>query len=1081
MKWACSACTYENDGNSLSCTMCGTQKQLHSPGGTHQGSRLTYEAIIDCVQNYLNSAEWRNLLTTFISTHCAIFADIEGEHDHGQHQIFQEFRTMVDGMVDGVLNDVGSTVEEFIEACEVKLQQPDQGPRDAALKALLTQLLTFEDFMLFQKMMHDKNLEAEAKEYGATNSHSSFTYHQNSSPTANWACSACTYMNGPSLQTCEYCHVARYGTSPQRNNVNNNDSHNNNNNSNDADDPNLRQALLLSVKDEKRRKRQEERERQQMAMVKEASLRQHSSSRNNDGNNHPNNRNKSKEERDMELAMRESLRMSSKPSNKLTTPMRGKKSLVRLSSEEQMQSFKKASKLMSPQMLRQLVPVTADRGIRSCFDQYDQTRTGVVSKDEFARMIYDFGFNWSDRELREALEFFDDHNNNCIELIQWYKLWSIDRDDSANCDHTINRLCDLRKEVGIQYNVFFGFSYDEWKSASNLKDTEAKDWGEREVMKWFAFNQELKVVRSSLRREALEEIDGETLLGLQSDDVLSIGVKKIHVAKVLRVVGKLREKCGLTPLEENRGNYYPSPPKQQAPTRLNTEMSSNNSNNSVPPVTNNATKMDWNDIPATPFNVLAISDYFGSENDLDMKNGDLISVEDTTQSDEWWFGQSRRGEGYFPVAYVTLKIHRSPKNSAKKRINKESDTNENVEKIKSKEDNEESRSRTDLGEWRKGEIIGKGAYGTVYMGLNLQSGEMMAVKQIATNSDPEELKDLQDEINVMKKLSHKHIVSYLGAQWDGGTRELYIFTEWVPAGSLVDILKKFGRLTESIARTYTKQILLGLKYLHDNDVIHLDIKPGNVLINDLGTVKLADFGAARQLTSGQSISKKEELEFRGTPYFMAPELIRQEKQGRKADIWSVGGTVLNMFTGNPPWSSKGIDTAMALMFYISNADSPPTEEYPDNASLALVEFLNRCFDFNEETRPTTDQLLQFSFMFDDKQTRLDNSNVASLTRHGSEALAQHIAQTEQQQNSLSKQESNYRGDEVPYDVFDYSSDEEEDIEDVANFIQRQVSDGNAMSVRMKVPLSPNPFARGNIFSNDTEGDDIAERIKKGDV
>ena len=262
-------------------------------------------------------------------------------------------------------------------------------------------------------------------------------------------------------------------------------------------------------------------------------------------------------------------------------------------------------------------------------------------------------------------------------------------------------------------------------------------------------------------------------------------------------------------------------------------------------------------------------------------------------------------------------------------------------------------------------------------------------------------------------------------------------------------------------------------------MIHLDIKPGNVLINDLGTVKLADFGAARQLTSGQSISKKEELEFRGTPYFMAPELIRQEKQGRKADIWSVGGTVLNMFTGNPPWSSKGIDTAMALMFYISNADSPPTEEYPDDASLALVEFLNRCFDFNEETRPTTDELLQFSFMFENKQS--DIKNDTSLNRHGSSALAEHIAYTEQQNSMLGKQQSDYRGDEVTYDVFEYSSDEEEDIEDVANFIQKQVSEGNAMSVRMKVPLSPNPFARGNIFSNDTEGDDIAERIKKGDV
>ena len=90
-------------------------------------------------------------------------------------------------------------------------------------------------------------------------------------------------------------------------------------------------------------------------------------------------------------------------------------------------------------------------------------------------------------------------------------------------------------------------------------------------------------------------------------------------------------------------------------------MSFNNSNDITPPVIDNATKLDWDNIPATPFNVLAISDYFGNENDLDMKNGDLISVEDTTQSDEWWFGQSRRGEGYFPVAYVTLKNTSKPK------------------------------------------------------------------------------------------------------------------------------------------------------------------------------------------------------------------------------------------------------------------------------------------------------------------------------------------------------------------------------------------------------------------------------------
>ena len=127
MQWACAACTFENDSNNLSCEICGTPQPKHSPGGTHQGSRLTYDTIIDCVNDYINSAEWKQIISNFVSTNCAIFADIEGEHDHGQYDIFQKFKDVVDGLVDGVLNDVGSTAEEFIQACEIKLQQPDQG------------------------------------------------------------------------------------------------------------------------------------------------------------------------------------------------------------------------------------------------------------------------------------------------------------------------------------------------------------------------------------------------------------------------------------------------------------------------------------------------------------------------------------------------------------------------------------------------------------------------------------------------------------------------------------------------------------------------------------------------------------------------------------------------------------------------------------------------------------------------------------------------------------------------------------------------------------------------------------------
>ena len=94
----------------------------------------------------------------------------------------------------------------------------------------------------------------------------------------------------------------------------------------------------------------------------------------------------------------------------------------------------------------------------------------------------------------------------------------------------------------------------------------------------------------------------------------------------------------------------------------------------------------------------------------------------------------------------------------------------------------------------------------------------------------------------MSRLKHDQIVRYLGYQWDQTNQQLFIFTEWVPGGSLSDILKRFGKLDLYITARYTKQMLLGLAYLHRHDVIHLDIKPGNVLIDNLGCVKLADFG-----------------------------------------------------------------------------------------------------------------------------------------------------------------------------------------------------------------------------------------------
>lgn len=212
--------------------------------------------------------------------------------------------------------------------------------------------------------------------------------------------------------------------------------------------------------------------------------------------------------------------------------------------------------------------------------------------------------------------------------------------------------------------------------------------------------------------------------------------------------------------------------------------------------------------------------------------------------------------------------------------------------------------------WRKGGTIGKGAYGAVFLGLNEDSGELMAVKEIHFSSrDQREIVALQTEIDLMRSLKHQHIVRYLGTEVRGSS--LYIFTEWVSGGSLERMLQRFQRLAEKVVAKYTRQLLVGLAFLHSHDVVHRDIKGANILVDDRGTIKLADFGASKKVPPIAKGGTEETTEamgavrpltsinksLRGTPYFMAPEVIQQVSYNFKADIWSVGGTVLQMATG----------------------------------------------------------------------------------------------------------------------------------------------------------------------------------------
>ncbi|KAK3418551.1 mitogen-activated protein kinase kinase kinase NPK1 [Eucalyptus grandis] len=263
--------------------------------------------------------------------------------------------------------------------------------------------------------------------------------------------------------------------------------------------------------------------------------------------------------------------------------------------------------------------------------------------------------------------------------------------------------------------------------------------------------------------------------------------------------------------------------------------------------------------------------------------------------------------------------------------------------------------------WRKGELIGCGAFGRVYMGMNLDSGELLAVKQvlIAANSASKEkaqahIRGLEEEVKLLKNLSHPNIVRYLGTVREEDS--LNILLEFVPGGSISSLLGKFGPFPEPVIRTYTKQLLLGLEYLHKNGIMHRDIKGANILVDNKGCIKLADFGASKQVVELATISGAKSM--KGTPYWMAPEVILQTGHSFSADVWSVGCTVIEMATGKPPWSEQYQE--VAALFYIGTTKSHPP--IPDHLSDEAKDFLLQCLQKEPHARRTASQLLQHHFV-----------------------------------------------------------------------------------------------------------------------